>query len=337
MREQFSKFISTGKWKDALKIALAILLMGVVLSRTSLVEIIALKGMLSWPWLIASFFLFILMTLVKTLQYWALLGGTSSYRKTLRIVIIQNALTNFVANTAGIASYLAMFQMDQNVKVRKSGAVFILTKAGDLLSMGLFLLVSASFVWTRVLVLHQLTLVVLLGVGAGLVVFWTAVFLRQTFVEFLRRLLGRLRLDRISVVEKGLSALESLSGQDKQTVRRTLLVGTSTSLAYMLATLAYGFTRVQTFQVPLDFWGIVFIASLMQFVSIIPFQVFGGLGVTEVGLIYLYGLFGITQDIPAILIGLRVLFYIFNLILLAYIPLDSFLGGENPAVDTSLS
>ena len=333
MREKISTFLSSGKWKDALKILLALILMGVVLSRTSLAEIIALRDRLSWKWLIAGFVLFIGMTLVKTLQYWILLGRQTSYRNTLRIVIIQNALTNFVANTAGIASYLAMFQMEENVKVRKSGAVFILAKAGDLLCMGLFLLVSASFVWTRVPVLHQLIVIILVALAAGLTVFWTSIFMRQTFVGFLRRLVEMIRLDKLSLVQKALSALDSLAAQDTKTVTQTLLTGTLLSFFYMLATMAYGYTRVQTFQIPLEFWGIIFIASLMQFISVIPFQVFGGLGWTEVSLVYLYSLFGFVDEIPAILVALRLLFYIFNLILLAYVPLDTFLsrGKSVPA------
>ncbi|MBV6397458.1 MAG: hypothetical protein HFACDABA_03072 [Anaerolineales bacterium] len=325
MNPRISKFLSSIKWQDILKVLLALILIGVVLSRTSPAEITALRDRISWEWLAAGFFLFIAMTLIKSLQYWALLGRQTSYRNTLRIVIIQNALTNFVASTAGVASYLAMFHMEENVKVRKSGAVFILTKAGDLLCMGLFLLVSASFVWTRVVPLHQLIVFILVALAAGLTVFWTAVFLRQTFVEFLRRLAGMIRADRLSLVQKILSALESLAAQDTKTVTQTLALGSLLSLTYMLATMAYGYSRVQSFQIPLEFWGIIFIASLMQFISVIPFQVFGGLGVTEISMVFLYGLFGFVDEIPAILVALRVLFYLFNLILLAYVPLDTFL------------
>ena len=330
MRARFRTTLSSIKWQDAVRIALALILMGIVLARTSFTEIVALRDRLSWMWLVASFILFITTTLVKTVQYWVLLGRQTSYRNTLRIVIIQNALTNFVANTAGIASYLAMFQMEENVKVRKSGAVFILTKAGDLLCMGLFLLVSASFVWPRVLALHQLVILLLAALAAGLAVFWAAVFLRQSFVGFLRRLAEMIRLDRLSMVQKALFALDSLASQDTKTVTQTLVTGAMLSFLYMLATMAYGYTRVQTFQIPLDFWGILFIASLMQFISMIPFQVFGGLGVTEISMVYLYGLFGFADEIPAILVALRVLFYIFNLVLLAYVPLDASLSREKP-------
>jgi uncharacterized membrane protein YbhN (UPF0104 family) len=328
MRKKFSTFLSSFKWQDALKILLALVLMGIVLSRTSLAEIAALRDRLSWTWLAVSFIVFVAMTLLKTLQYWVLLGGRASYRRTLKIVIIQNALTNFVANSAGIASYLAMFQLEENVKVRQSGAVFVLTKAGDLFCMALYLLVSALLVWTRIGSLQTSVILLLAVVFGGLAVFWLVVLLRQTFVDFLRRLVHALRMDRLKLVEKGMFALETLSTQDTSTVLRVLWMGTLLSFGYMLATMLYGFSRVQTFQIPLDFWAIVFIASAMQFVSIIPVQVLGGLGWTEFTLVFLYGLFGVTQDIPAILVGLRILFYLFNLILLAYIPLDTLLGGK---------
>ena len=315
---------SSDRWKNILKIALSFVLIGFVVSKTNLQQIIGLREYISWTWLAASFGLFCLTTLIKTLQYWVLLGGYASYRQTLKIVIIQNALTNFVANTAGVASYLTMFQMEQNVKIQRSGAVFLLTKAGDILSMGFFLFISALFAWTRVQALHELVFFILIGVGLGLAVFWTAFFLRQRFIQFMRAASRRLRLVRFSFVQRGLSDLESLSTQDAKTVIRILLTGGVMSFIYLTATMAYFYSRVQTFQIPLDLWAIIFIAALMQFISIIPLQVFGGLGVTEISLVYLYGLFGIVQDIPAILVGLRVLFYLFNLALLAYIPLDTF-------------
>lgn len=323
LREKIVLFWAGGKWKDVLKIVLAIILMGIVLSKTSLDDVVALKELLSWPWLAVSFLLFCLTTFVKALQYWMLLNRRASYRQTLKIVIIQNALTNFVASTAGLASYLAMFQMDQNVKARHSGAVFLLTKAGDLFSMGLFLLVSALFVWTRVGEVHELVFVILIGVGLGLAAFWLAIFLRQPFIVFVRGIILRLHMEKVTIVARGLSALESLSTQDSKSVLRVFLTSGFLSLAYMTVTIAYGYSRVQTFQIPLDFWAIIFIGALMQFVSVIPLQVFGGLGVTEISLIYLYELFGIAQDIPAILVGLRVLFYLFNLMLLAYLPVDA--------------
>ena len=56
---------------------------------------------------------------------------------------------------------------------------------------------------------------------------------------------------------------------------------------------------------------------------VVPVQVFGGLGVTDITTMYLLGLFGINQpQLAATIIGLRIIFYAANLLLLLYLPLD---------------
>ena len=319
-------WLASIRWKDLLKILLALVLIGLVFSRTNLRQIAALGNSLSWSWVAASFLLFLLMTALKGVQYWALLGHEVPYPQTVKIVVIQNALTNLVATTAGIASYLTLFRMEQNVKLSRSGIVFIITKAGDLFSMCFFLFLSAWLVWDRVGALQRLVVLLLAGIFLALGIFWTVVFLRQKFVLQIRKVLHWLHLDRITVIERGLNTLQSLAEQDHKTVIRTLFLGLTLSLCYMTTTMAYAYCRIQAFHIPIDFWAIIFITSLMQMVSLIPVQAFGGLGVTELTSLYLYQLFGIVQvDIPAILIGLRVLFYLFNLALMIYLPMDTFI------------
>lgn len=318
-----SPLLSADRWKDIIKIVLALVLIGYVLSKTSLQQVLGLKEYISWSWLGVSFALFFLTTLIKAFQYWTLLGRHTSYHETLKIVIIQNAVTNFIANAAGITSYLALFRMEQNVNIRRSGAVFLLTKAGDILSMGLFLLISALLVWARVMVFRQLVMLLLVGTALGLIGFWAVIFFRQRIIHWAQEISIRFHMEHFSPIKIVLSSLESLSTQDTQTITGILLRGGTSSLFYMTATMIYFYSRMQAFQIPLDFWGIIFIAAVMQFISIIPLQVFGGLGVTEISLVYLYGIFGVTQDIPAILVSLRLLFYLFNLVLFSYIPLDA--------------
>jgi uncharacterized membrane protein YbhN (UPF0104 family) len=52
--------------------------------------------------------------------------------------------------------------------------------------------------------------------------------------------------------------------------------------------------------------------------------VFGGLGITETSALYFWSFFQIPQDVLApALIGIRVIFYVFNLIPLIYLPVYS--------------
>lgn len=323
--------------RDLLKIILALALMVFVFSKTNLQNLIVLKDVLSWPWLWISLVFFCFVTITKGLQYWALLGVSISFRETLKIVIIQNALTNFVTNTAGIASYMTMFRLEQNVRLRRSGLVFILTKAGDLLAMVCFLVLSLFQVWSGVEPLHETVVVVVVIVSAGLLIFWTAVFLRQRFVLQFRKLIHLIRLDQVGLVRRGLDMLDALADQQQTTIVRALFKGTVLSLLYMTLTMAYSYARFQIFHIPVDFWEIIFITTIMQFVSIIPIQIFGGLGVAELTLIYLFSLFGTGQvDIAAILVALRVLFYLFNLAVMIYIPMDVFLNKRKLSANNSV-
>jgi uncharacterized membrane protein YbhN (UPF0104 family) len=311
------------RWADFLKIIFALILISIVLSRTSFQEITALKGSISWHWLLASFLLYCFMTMLKGVQYWALLGGEITYIQILKIVVIQNTLANLVANAAGLISYLTLFRVEYNIKLGRLGATFLITKMGDLLSIGFFLLASAFLVWDRIEELHNLVIGLLIGIAILLIFFWTIAFLRRRFISQIEILFFKLHLQKIGFLQRGFDLFKSLANQDHSIVWKMLLRGVFVSIIYMIFSMLYSFCRVQIFDIPIDFWAIVFIASLMQLVSAIPFQVFGGLGVTEMSLLYLYTLFQVVGvDISAILVGLRIVFYLFNIVIFLYVPVD---------------
>jgi len=249
--------------------------------------------------------------------------------------VIQNGLSNLVATSAGIASYLTLFRVEQNVRISRSGIVFIISKASDLFTTGLILLVSAWLVWDRVGPLHQVVTLLLGIIFVGLCVFWAAIFLRQKFMVQLQRLVNWMRLGHVKLIRTGLDVLQSIADQEHAAIMRTLISGLVISTVYMTVTMAYSYCRVQAFRVPLDFWAVIFIACLIQLVSLIPIQAFGGLGVVEITSVYLYDMFNVVQvDMAAILIGMRVVFYLFNLVILLYLPLEALyrrITGKTPS------
>ena len=62
-------------------------------------------------------------------------------------------------------------------------------------------------------------------------------------------------------------------------------------------------------------------APMEKILSIVPIQVFGGLGVSEAASLVLFGLFGFVEsELAAVLIGMRILFTLTNLAALLYLP-----------------
>ncbi|MDX9863271.1 MAG: lysylphosphatidylglycerol synthase transmembrane domain-containing protein [Anaerolineaceae bacterium] len=310
-------------WK-IFKILLAILLISVVLSKTNWTQLKALRTEIVWVWLIAYVLLYSIMTLVKALQYKILIGRNIKYKEVLRIVIWQNAISNFLATSAGIASFMAMLKTEKDIKITQSGATFILTKFGDLLVLSFYLAISASIVWQQIEALRFFTILLLGALLIALGIFLCAIFWRKRFVSLLRSVLVRLKLTRFSLVTRSLAGVETLISIPQRTLFKLLGLSISTAFLYMTVTMGSVLTSLRMFDVQLSLFPVIYVASLMQLVSFVPVQILGGLGVTEVTSVYLFQFFGLEQSrLFAVMLGNRVIYYLINLVIFLYIPLCS--------------
>lgn len=311
---------------DAAKIALAIFLLYFVISKTNYSQLLIIKNDISWLWFGVLAVLFVVMTLLKAFQYHVLIGKKGAYWNVFRITVWQNAISNFIATSAGIASYMTMLKTDEDVKVTRSGIAFIVTKFGDLFAIFLTLLFSSLVVWDTVAPLHLLTMLILTAILAGFVLSFVTILWREKFVSYLSGVIVLLRLDKLSLVKKILEALDTLAREERSSIFRLLYKGIILSLVYMIATMMFAYTSLKVFNVRASLWAILYVGSLTQIVSFIPIQVFGGLGVAELANVYLYSLFGLDEEvISAVMIGLRAVFYLMNGVIFLYIPVNALL------------
>lgn len=317
---------------NVFKTLLALGLIGFVVSKTDSTQLAALRQRISLPWLLLDLALFTGLTLIKTGQYRALTGREVPYRRVLNIVILQNAISNFVASSAGIASYLTLMKAEEGVKLRTGAASFLIAKMGDLLALSLFLAATTAMAGSHVPVLRAVAILLLLSIALALAICLLAILLRQRFIALLLGVLERFHVMHLPVIQKGMAALQSLADQEQGSIFRSLRVGTAYSLAYMAVTFAWSYCNLRVFSLVIS-WKIVgFVNALMQLISWVPIQVFGGLGITETTLVYMFGSFGVQQsEMAAVSIGLRLLQYFSNLVVLTYLPFGGLRrGNEGP-------
>jgi len=313
---------------NVLKIVVALLLVGFVLSRTDLEQIPVLFKNTSIFWLVIYATLFLSLTLLKAFQYYILVGRDVAYPRVLNVVVMQNAITNYLASSAGIVSYLALFRAEHGVKVSRSVIIFLLTKIGDLIIVWLALCVSSLLVWRTIEVFHSLIVVLAIGIGLVLLVFFLTVLFRQKFVSLLGKIMDSLRLSRLSLVQKGMSTLETLSEIELGRVTRTLGVALLLSTIYFVVSVLWIYSGFRTFNFQQDLRAVVFVTVILQLVSYIPVHVFGGLGITETSVLYFWNPFDIPQaELASVMLGLRILFYLLNLLPLIYLPVYTLFFG----------
>ena len=309
---------------NLLKIVFACGLIVYVLSTLELSNLVSTLRNASVFWLIVSGALYVLLTLLKALQYSVLMRGSLTYPQVLNVTVWQNAVSNFFLTGAGIATYVTMTRLEHEVKVSRSVAVFLMTKVGDLIAIWVMLVIAGKLVWTDIDGLQALVLILITGIGSVILFFFLTILFRQRFVSFLNRILGRLKISGIRFIENGLNYLQSLAGMERQKVLTTFGLLFLYSFIYLAVTIGYTYANLAIFHLQLNVIAVIFVTVLIQLVSYFPVSVFGGLGITETSALYFWSFFGIPQaTLASALIGMRVVFYLFNLIPLIYLPVYS--------------
>lgn len=313
-------------FSNVFKMLLALVLIGVVFSKTNFSEVLSLSGSISYPWLAGTILLYGLLTFLKALQYHVLFGQTTSYPRVVSIVVWQNALSNFIAAGAGVASYLALFKTEEGVKLGRSTQIFLITKVGDLFSVWTVLAMCSLFLWNDIQPLHSLSLILLSVIGLGLLFFVAALLFRRSFISLLFLVLEKTRLDKVPLVRKGMEVMEAFAVQDSAAIYKIVGQAFVLSFVYYLVTLGWMVASLRMFTAPLNTWSIIFVSCILQLMSVIPISIFGSLGVSEITSLYLYEVFGVSQSVMSpILLAWRAVFYVVNLLVLLYLPLYGFL------------
>lgn len=312
---------STSSLWNLVKIVLALGLVVYVFSRAELSSLVSTLQNASLSWLVISGILYLFLTLLKALQYSVLMRGKLTYPQVLNITIWQNAISNFFLSGAGIAAYITMTRLEHEVKVSRSVTIFLLTKVGDLIALWGALLVASALVWSEIGLLQTPTILLLAGIGSVILVFFLTILFRQRFVSGLQQILERLNLAQIKLIENGMGYLKGLAGMEQNKVLSTFGLLLLYSFLYLAVTILCTYTNFAIFHLRLEIAAVIFVSVLIQLVSYFPVSVFGGLGITETSALYFWSFFGLPEQTMApVLIGIRVVFYLLNLIPLIYLP-----------------
>jgi uncharacterized membrane protein YbhN (UPF0104 family) len=307
---------------NALKILVAVVLVWYVFSQTDLNEFLSLRERIVIPYLVATILLYAVLTLLKAFKYQMLLQQNTEYLRVLNVVVLQNAISNFFANSVGIASYMAMLKVEENVKVGKSGLVFLIIKIGDLFAVWLVMLVFGVLYWDQISVVREAFVLAEVVIGIGLAFFFGVLFFRSFFVNSFSKWMERLGLTRFSLIRQVIQAIQAFAEMDHKAMMRIVLIAFGLSLFYYFFTLGWQVVSMYTFGFHVQVWVIIFVSGILQLFSMLPINIFGGIGITEATAFYLYPLFGANQDeLSLILLGWRILYYLTNLIVLIYLPI----------------
>jgi uncharacterized protein (TIRG00374 family) len=297
------------------KIVLAVALTAIVLLQTSLQDIMATLQHASFGWLLVAVFAFLLSVGMMAWRAWYLLGKRVPFRAVLGSTIVQTSVGNLVATGAGMVAYVSLLRQQKHAPISYSVASLLLARVADVFVLSVTL-GGVAFCWAGSEPVRWLaTILCSAGViicAVAMVVLWR----HEWIIKQVRWASDRLGLMRFPVLVRAIDTLERLADDHSTTSISSVLFCTvaNQSLSWL-----FFWACLQAFNLQLNQWASVLILALTQLIAVVPVQVLGGLGVFDATTIYFLGLFSIhaTVAVP-VLVGLRIVFYLCNLLLLLF-------------------
>src|SRR5262245_5962415 len=114
------------------KIALALGLTFVVFSELGRAQATELGRHIQVAWLVRLCLRVLGVVWSSARRYWILIGGQIPFQKLLGLVVMQTALGNLVATSAGAAAYVGALKGRHQVQITSSLASLVLSRAFDL-------------------------------------------------------------------------------------------------------------------------------------------------------------------------------------------------------------
>lgn len=304
---------------NVFKIALALSLLCIVLWNVRWEEVLALWRRMVLVWLIPSIAIFFGMAWLNARRYWLLIGGRPSFHSVLNIVIFQTALTNLVATVAGTAWYVTLLKTRYQIELKSSVASVVLARLSDLMVLVPMLMVCSIAVWPQIDALHGFIVFSVFGSVCLVLGVFAVLIGRQQVVKVLNALARRLGIQEKVWVLRILDALDELARIEPAHTREILRVALLYGCFILGLSLLFSYVNVQLFALELSLPALMFVAVVSLFISYVPIQVFGGLGIFEVTTLILYTMFGLpSAEILAFVISARLYSWLLNGLLLLY-------------------
>jgi hypothetical protein len=190
----------------------------------------------------------------------------------------------------------------------------------DLFVLLVCLSVAKVVVWQQIPTLHLLVTVVICLLAAVATASSVLLILRSRIPGLASGILNKCGLHERTFVSRFLATIHVLGSQQSNKCGYCIAPFTGYSVFILGTMLLFAYANLQVFGVTIDIWPVIFVVSLTQVVTLMPIQVFGGLGLQDISYFYLYALFGINpSELAAVVVGLRICFVFTNLVFLVLV------------------
>lgn len=314
---------------NIIKSLFAIFFIYYIFTLTDFNMLLAVLKNISIDYFILVIIFFVLEVPLASIRFWILIEKKVALTKILDLVIFQKSIASILSPVAGFAAYVTGMKADNELNIFLGISSFMFSKIGELLTIFMFLFISSIILWKQIAVVRLLVVLILFsGLIILLISIW-AMNKRVAFIKFVEKLFIKFSLNKFSRLVELFDYLKSLSNINFKESFPIFLYVAGISVIIICFSISNSYFLNLAFNIKISIWAIIFMVSLQRLLSLFPIFVFGGLGVLDVTSLFLYGLFGFTQEeIAPIVLGSRILVYFLYSILLLLLPINRLISSQ---------
>lgn len=250
---------------------------------------------------------------LRALRFKCLLPALRSSNRIFAIVLVHYTALNIVPARLGELSYVYLVNKVYHVSTGLGISSLILARIFDQIAIASLFLVSTLFVEISSPWMKSVTLVVTVSLFAVVVLLILMLVAKAQCASWLKRVLQRLRLDRYRLIRRGISEIDQVvDALDDMPHSRSLWTIFGLSLGIWGSIFTVNFLLFRAFSVPLSYIEIVLASTFMILLTLLPIQMFSGIGIRETAWVFIAGALQVSRDVAITgIIGSRVVSILF--------------------------
>lgn len=292
---------------QAIQLVVPLALFALLLSKIEIRQVWKILYSADWRWLVGGFLLFSSLDVWRTVRFRHFIGLEATLL--FPVTILTSFFNTLLPFRLGEFSF-PYFMRKWDVPVEESVTNLIGVRILDLSVLVVGTLLLWTFALDETQPLGLIIAVAVIGIGIALVFVMERTSLARVILNVLRR--SRLAT-RISFPLRWREICQNIIGQLRQMASPSgILIGGGISFIIWAENCLVPLFLFRGLGLPLDALELIFAASLLQLIALLPFNVVGGIGfldLTWVGLLVWFGM-PFEQSSEAV-IATRALFYLF--------------------------
>ena len=270
--------------------------------------------------IVIGFFFYLISFYLRAKRFSILLAFEGGLKSIFPIVLVHYTALNIIPARLGELSYVYLLKKFHQIPPGSSVSTLLSARVFDQIAISTLFLLSLGIVDMRTPWLRTVSWIVGSSLLISVVCLLLVLAYKHLCLRLLKKLIFRLKWENSPIIQRIMTLLEEiLTGFDEIKSRRKTVLVFSLSLLIWLSILSVNYFVWKAFQIPLSYFEVVLSSTFLILLTVIPFQVFSGLGIRSITWTVVAGAMGVGKNAAIVsALGSRIISTLFLFILGAY-------------------